>query len=316
MRELVAALLTGLAVAGVSLVVLRPTRPLAPRIEPYSQRARLLLGQTVDTSVSFRSSSTSSGDPRGTAGGNGVLAPVLSAVAARLSALVDAGGDAAVQLRLRHAGRRDLTPDRYRLQQLTATVQGVGIFAVAALVVAPSGATVLLAGAFGGVWGASRWRAKFDRAITRRREQMRAELYTVAQMLAIHLQAGSSPLVAVEGLTRRGAGEVAAEMGEALEWIAAKTSARQAFERLAAETVEPAAARLYRLLATSDTGAGDTLALALLHTANDLRTQRREDVERLAARRRFQMLLPMILIMGPVLLLFLVAPLPTLILGD
>ena len=316
MRELVAALLTGLAVAGVSLVVLRPTRPLAPRIEPYSQRARLLLGQTVDTSVSFRSSSTSSGDPRGTAGGNGVLAPVLSAVAARLSALVDAGGDAAVQLRLRHAGRRDLTPDRYRLQQLAATVQGVGIFAVAALVVAPSGATVLLAGAFGGVWGASRWRAKFDRAITRRREQMRAELYTVAQMLAIHLQAGSSPLVAVEGLTRRGAGEVAAEMGEALEWIAAKTSARQAFERLAAETVEPAAAHLYRLLATSDTGAGDTLALALLHTANDLRTQRREDVERLAARRRFQMLLPMILIMGPVLLLFLVAPLPTLILGD
>ena len=316
MRELVAALLTGLAVAGVSLVVLRPTRPLAPRIEPYSQRARLLLGQTVDTSVSFRSSSTSSGDPRGTAGGNGVLAPVLSAVAARLSALVDAGGDAAVQLRLRHAGRRDLTPDRYRLQQLAATVQGVGIFAVAALVVAPSGATVLLAGAFGGVWGASRWRAKFDRAITRRREQMRAELYTVAQMLAIHLQAGSSPLVAVEGLTRRGAGEVAAEMGEALEWIAAKTSARQAFERLAAETVEAAAARLYRLLATSDTGAGDTLALALLHTANDLRTQRREDVERLAARRRFQMLLPMILIMGPVLLLFLVAPLPTLILGD
>lgn len=312
MRELVAALLSGVAIAAVSLLVLRPTRPLGPRIEPYSQRARLLLGQPVDPSVSFRTSTSSGPATRG----SGVLGPVLSAAAARLSALVDAGGDAAVALRLRHAGRRDLTPDRYRLQQLAATVQGVGIFAVAALVVAPSGATVLLAGAFGGVWGASRWRAKFDRAITRRREQMRAELYTVAQMLAIHLQAGSSPLVAVEGLARRGTGEVAAELGEALEWIAAKTHTRPAFERLAAETVEPAAARLYRLLATSDTGAGDTLALALLHTANDLRTQRREDVERLAARRRFQMLLPMILIMGPVLLLFLVAPLPTLILGD
>jgi Flp pilus assembly protein TadB len=314
MRDLVAAVLTGLTVASISLLLLRPTRPLASRVEPYSQRARLLLGQPVDPSVSFRAASGSPSPTRGDR--NAVLAPLVSAAAARLSALVDAGGDAAVQLRLRHAGRRDLTPDRYRAQQLTATVQGVGIFVVAALAVAPSGATVLLAGLFGGAWGAARWRSKFDRAITRRREQMRAELYTVAQMLAIHLQAGSSPLVAVEGLTRRGSGEVATELALALDWIADKVPARQAFERLAAETVEPAAARLYRLLATSDTGAGESLALALLHTANDLRTQRREDVERLAAKRRFQMLMPMILIMGPVLLLFLVAPLPTLILGD
>jgi tight adherence protein C len=307
MRELVAAVLSGLAVASVSLLLVHPTRPLTSRMTPYSQRARLLLGERVDPSASFRAT----GGVRPT----GALGPLFSSAAARLSSLVDAGGDVAVLQRLRHAGRRDLTPDRYRLQQLGSTVQGVALFAVAMLLVAPSGAGVLLAATFGGVWGASRWRARFDRAIARRREQMRAELYTVAQMLAVHLQAGTSALVAVEGLARRGVGEVAVEMGQALEWIAAKTPPRQAFERLASETVEPAAGRLYRLLATSDTGAGDTMAQALLHTANDLRTQRREDVERLAARRRFQMLIPMIVVMGPVLLLFLVAPLPTLILG-
>ena len=87
------------------------------------------------------------------------------------------------------------------------------------------------------------------------------------------------------------------------------------YPRLAHATPEPAAARLYRLLATSDVGAGETLAAALRHTANDLRAQRREDVERLAVRRRFQMLIPMIFVMAPVLVLFLAAPIPHLIFG-
>lgn len=309
MRLLIAAALTGLAVASLSLVTVRPTRRLEARVAPYAQRARRMLGQTADPSLLFRSGSRSR--PR-----RGVLGPMFGAVANQLSDILDAGGEEAVLRRVRQAGRRDLTLERYRLQQLGSTMFGVVLFTLLMLIVRPSGATVLAAAGFGAVWGATRWRTRFDKAIKRRRDQMRAELYTIAQMLAIHLQAGTAPLVAVETLTRRGSGEVSSELRDALDWIAAKTPAREAFERLAEETPEPAAARLYRLLATSDTGAIDTLADALLHTANDLRAQRREDVERLAVRRRFQMLLPMILIMGPVLLLFLVAPLPTLILGE
>jgi len=309
-RLLVGAALSGLTVAALSLLVMRPTRRLEARVAPYAQRARRMLGQTADPSLLFQTS-TNRRRPR-----QGVFGPMFGSLANQLSDLVDAGGEDAVLRRVRQAGRRDLTVERYRLQQLGSTMLGVVLFSLAMLAIRPSGATVLLAAGIGAVWGTTRWRTRLDKAIKRRREAMRAELYTVAQMLAIHLQAGTAPMVAVDTLARRGSGEVAVELRDALDWIAAKAPAREAFERLAQETPEPAAARLYRLLATSDTGATDTLADALLHTANDLRAQRREDVERMAVRRRFQMLFPMILVMGPVLLLFLVAPLPTIILGD
>ena len=43
---------------------------------------------------------------------------------------------------------------------------------------------VLLLAVAGGLWGATRWRARLERLITKRRERMRAELYTVCQLLA------------------------------------------------------------------------------------------------------------------------------------
>jgi Flp pilus assembly protein TadB len=233
-----------------------------------------------------------------------------------LSGLLDRGGDEAIARRLRQAGRRDLTPDQYRSRQLAAAVRGVVVFVALGLLAIPSGLTVVVAAGLGAIWGTSRWRSGIDRAITRRREQMRAELYSIAQILAINIRANTAPLVAVDHIVASGGGAVAEELADALAWISDGATARDAFDRLANATPEPAAARLYRLLATSDIGSGETLADALRHTATDLRAQRREDVERLAVRRRFQMLIPMIFVMGPVLVLFLAAPIPHLIFGN
>lgn len=306
MRALVAALLTGIAVASVATLVAPPARRLGPRLAPYAQRARLLITGDADASVVLPSRQPVVG---------GVFAPVAAAGARRLSELLDRGGDDEIARRLRQAGRRDLTPDQYRSRQLAGAVRGVVVFVAVGLLAAPSGPTVLVAAAFGAVWGTSRWRAGIDRAITRRRERMRAELYTIAQILAIDIRANVAPLVAVDHLVDRGRGAVTDELADAVDWIGDGATARDAFERLADTTPEPAAGRLYRLLATSDVGAGETLAGALRHTANDLRAQRREDVERLAVRRRFQMLVPMIFVMAPVLVLFLAAPIPHLIFG-
>lgn len=307
MRDVVAAALTGLTIAAISVLLLRPTRRLDARMAPYVQRSRVLTGQSADASLLFRSAE----QPKP----SGPFAPLVNAAARQLSSLMDVTDDEAIVRRLRQAGRRDMTPDSYRMRQLTSVVQFTALFIVFGLLISASGAVVLIAGLFGGIVGAARWRSSFDKAVSRRRERMRGEVYTLAQMLAIHMQAGTSPLVAIEGLARNKTGEIGVELSDAMDEIAAKASPRDAFERLASETAEPVAARVYRLLATSDTGAADTMADSLLHMANDLRTQRREDVERLAARRRFQMLIPMIVVMGPVLLLFLVAPLPTIVLG-
>ncbi len=79
-------------------------------------------------------------------------------------------------------------------------------------------------------------------------------------------------------------------------------------------THEPAAARLYRLLSASSRTGGD-VAQALLAVAADLRDPRGEQIARAAVRRRTAMLLPLLLFIAPVMVLFVAAALPSLILG-
>lgn len=307
-RAVIAALASGVAAASLVLAIRPPTRRLAPRIAPYAQRARLLMGEPVDPSLLYESD---------TARHSGhVLAPLVRSAADWLSNVVDAGGDEQIARRLRQAGRRDLRPDQYRLRQLTSAAQGVGVFVVVALVSAPSPASVLLATATGAIFGAMRWRSRIDKAIQGRKETMRAELYSVAQLLAISIRAGTSPVVALRELVDRGGGAVGDDLRDALDAIDHGATQRTALERLATDTPEPAAGRLYRLLATAETGSGDVLADSLLKMADDLRAQRREDIERLVTRRRFQMLIPTVVLMAPVMLLLLAAPIPTFIFGD
>lgn len=306
-QALVAAFATAVAVAAVVLAVRPPTRHLGPAVAPYAQRARLLMGESVDASLLTVPDDGARGR---------VLAPLVRAGARRLSDLLDTGGDDALALRVRRAGWRELTPEQYHLRQLASTALGLALFVTIALLVAPSGTSVLAAAALGSLWGVTRWRARIDRMTTRRRAQMRAELYTVAQLVAISLRAGTSPIVAVRELADRGGGALCDDLTDALDAIDHGATIRAGLERLATETPEPAAARLYRLLATAETGSGDTLADALLKMADDVRAQRREDIERLATRRRFQMLVPTIVLMGPVMLLLLAAPIPTFIFGD
>jgi hypothetical protein len=309
-RAFVAALAGGTFAAALVLAVFRPASRLGPRVAPYAQRARLLMGQSVDATVLADDPGTGP-DLRGQ-----ILAPLWQAGARRLSDLLDAGGDQDITRRLWQAGWRDLTPEQYRLRQLGSTAKGFGIAVAVTLLMAPNGSSVLVAAVAGLVWGSMRWRARLDRMTEQRKDQMRAELYTVAQLLAIQLRAGTSPIVAIRELATRGGGAVSDDLADALDAIDHGATTRAALERLAIDTPEPAAGRLYRTLAAAETGAGDTLTDALLAMADDLRSQRREEVERLATRRRFQMILPTVAVMGPVLLVLIGAPIPTFIFGD
>ena len=67
-------------------------------------------------------------------------------------------------------------------------------------------------------------------------------------------------------------------------------------------------------LAWPRTGASTSLT-ALLGLADDVREARREAIRRAATKRRAAMLIPTIAILAPVMLLFVGAPLPSLILG-
>ena len=56
----------------------------------------------------------------------------------------------------------------------------------------------------GVVYGASTARGRLDRAIRERAERMRIELYTINQLLAMHVRTGAGPMQAVQRVVDRG----------------------------------------------------------------------------------------------------------------
>jgi Flp pilus assembly protein TadB len=302
------ATMAAVAVGLAARMVVAPTRRLRPRIQIYAQLARSRLGTGIDTAVVGQLHPD-------TAGAVGrVLGPIVTGAARRLSNLIDAGGDDTIARRLRQAGYRDTTPEQHRIRQLAWTVAGTTLGAALGLLLTGSAAVVLVLTGLGALVGATHWRNKVNQAIARRRERMRVELYTVSHLLAMYARTGHGPNEAVREVCRRGHGPVVDELVDALGWINGGTRPQAAWERLAEHTPEPAAARLYRLLASFSTTGGDTTT-ALLAASDELRSERREEVERLAVKRRGAMLIPTIALMAPVVLLFILAALPTVIFG-
>ena len=236
----------------------------------------------------------------------------------RISRLVDRdGGAATAALRLRQAGLYpgmddELAVEAFRISQLEV---GFG-YVVAAVVVSvgfgfPASRSLTLC-LLAVVIAVARHRGAIDRAIRRRRDLMRIEIYTVNQLLAMRVRAGGGVMYAVQQIVSRGQGEVVSELAEVLRLHRSGLRAGEAFQRLAAVTPEPACARTYGLLGASEERGSD-LASALLELSEDVRESRREAMRRAATRRRAAMLVPIIGILAPVMLLFVGAPLPRII---
>ncbi|HYR63549.1 MAG TPA: type II secretion system F family protein, partial [Actinomycetota bacterium] len=164
------------------------------------------------------------------------------------------------------------------------------------------------------VVGATRWRARLDKGTALRRERLRVELYTVNQLLAMHIKTGGGPIQATQRIVARGSGVVVEELAEVLRLIAGGMPPQEAFSRAAALTAEPQAARTYELLAAG-TERGADVGAALLAFSEDIRDERREDLKKAATRRRAAMLVPIIALLAPVMLLFILAPIPRIVFG-
>lgn len=312
--EVLAALLAGVTAASLAGTIVPPTKRLAPRLRPYTVATRASLGAPpevlgVSPHPQERGGVVSS-----------LLGPPVERLAERLGRLLDRGlAEEQLLLNLRRAGFFAAVPverrvQEYRVRQLGSAVAGtVAGMAVTALL-GRSPAVVLLAGLLGFVVGAMRWRSRVDRAIERRRERMRIELYTVNQLLAMQLRAGGGVMQAIRHLVRRGRGAVIEELAEVLRGVEGGAAPGQGLEREAELTAEPSAARTYRLLA-SGVEHGADLAAALLELSEDIRDDRREAMRRAATRRQAAMLVPIVCVLAPVMLLFVGAPLPSLIFG-
>jgi tight adherence protein C len=277
---------------------LRTPVRLAARLAPYTERVRGRLGTSVAQPAS---------------GSRSVWGPMVTAAASRVAAVLDAGAGGDVELRLRRAGLADVGVDGYRKRQLGYAVGGVVFGVAAALLLRLSTAAALVLAVAAATAGALRWRAKLDRLTEDRRTLMRAEAHTVCQMLAIWLRTGDTPPGALDRLARRSAGIVPGELAAASAQIRSGSPPVEVLDRLAVETAEPAAARLYRLYGASWSAGGDPAALLAL--SDDLRAARRDAIARTMAKRRVAMALPLVAVIAPILILFIAAAIPSIVFG-
>ncbi len=300
--------------AALAWVVVRPHRNLAGRLRPYlaSTRTRLgrsadVLGQAVD----------------GPAFGHGtfkrLFGPIVEAGLARFSRLVSAGTEEQLAVKLRQADLYPRVSDaqkvrEYRVRSFSSSFAyagGVGLLGL--LLAGPAG--MLLLGVSGFVMGVLLARSRLEKAVAKRRDRIRGELYTVNQLIAMRTRVGGGVVDALRHTVARGNGAFVDDLAEVLRLHETGVSIGVALQRASDLTPEPQAARTYRVLATAQEHGAD-LGEALLALSKDLRQERREGLQREAAQRRLAMVLPMIVILGPIVLLFLAAPIPSLIFGN
>lgn len=301
--RVVASALAAVCVAGTMWILVDPPRSMRARVQPYLARNRAF--------ELWRVQAGRRADPRT------VIGWIVAIVAERVGDVIDGLSRDGLLRRLRQARMFQDSEDpaaAYRLRQLgsvAVTTAGAGLIAATAGM--PPGTSVAMS-CLGLVVGGTRQRGRLDRAIQQRCSLMAIEIYTVNQLLAMRVRAGGGVIQAITYLAGRAQGEVATELREALRLHRAGLPASAAFRRIADETPEPACARTYRFLALAEER-GTDLAGALLSLAEDVREARREAIRRTAVRRRAAMLVPTIAVLAPVMLLFVGAPLPSLVLG-
>ena len=292
----------GLAGAGLVALVSPPTTRLGRRLRQYTAPTLGGGGVRVD------------GAAPGSAFDAVFAAPWRAWVTATGRRL-ERRSDEELRLALRRAGLRDTTPDDHRARVSAGALLGAtagATLGALALHAAPAALGLALAGA---VTGIARVRGRIDRFEAERRERIRLELVTVDQLLAMHLRTGAGPVQAVRRIVERGEGAVVEELSDVLDALRHGASEPAAFRRAAELTPEPAAARTYRLFATG-VERGVDLADGLRALSDDLRDTRREEIRKTAVRRRAAMLVPTIAVLAPVMLLFIAAPLPSIVFGS
>jgi Flp pilus assembly protein TadB len=295
-HALVLAAAVGIAAAGATGLAVAPRRRLADKVRPY----RATVGHRPEAVAPEE-------------GAAWIPARAASALRAR-SRLESPQARARLTVQLRAAGFADASIEQFRVRQF-GTAGGMAAAGVAlGAVVLQSTAMTLLLAACGAAVGYTRAPAQLARRVETRQRTMRLELVTIDQVLAIHVRAGAGPVQAITRIVERGHGAVVDELRAILVSIRSGRAEAEAFRHAATVTAEPHAARTYRLFALAAEQGAD-LGTALRALSDDLRDVRRDELRRDATRRRAAMLIPTIAVLAPIMLLFVIAPLPSIVLG-
>lgn len=141
----------------------------------------------------------------------------------------------------------------------------------------------------------------------RRARRLRFELPVVADALALHVIAGESVATAVERYVASSHGVSAEELEAAMARHHEGAGVEEALQRAVRSSADPDAGRLYSLLAHAH-GTGGRLADTLSELARDYRAGLARDLTAEGGRRALATYGPVLALMVPVTLLFLLYP--------
>lgn len=234
----------------------------------------------------------------------GVFGPVLRRAGDAVEKVL--GGSASVRRRLRR-GHLDMSVHDFRIEQvLWGLVAFVATAAVGALVAVrdpsrllPMLLVSLVAFAFG-VLLRENW---LTAQVKARERRILEEFPTVAELLALAVAAGLSPVSALDRVVTRSGGELSRDLAEVLGRVRTGQPVGEAFDQMAATTGLPVVARFAQGVAVA-MERGTPLADVLHAQAGDVREARRRELIESAARKEVLMMVPVVFLVLPVTVLF------------
>jgi tight adherence protein C len=233
-----------------------------------------------------------------------VFGPLLRRAAALVERVL--GGSASVSRRLERA-RLPMTVHEFRISQVVWGLVGFLVTAVPAAALAlhsPERAMPLLvmcgcAFALGVLLRENRLTAQ----VARRERRILAEFPTVAELLALAVAAGESPVAALDRVVRRSHGELSADLRDVLAEVRTGTPIARAFDDLAASSGLPAVSRFAEGVAIA-IERGTPLADVLHAQAGDVREAGRRALIESGARREVLMMVPVVFLVLPTVVVF------------
>lgn len=217
------------------------------------------------------------------------------------------GGRTSVERRLSRLGLQSRSVEGFRIQQLIWGAVGFGVATFVALALWSWGrgsvGALLAMCVFGGVAGALGCDQHLSFQVAQREKRMRAELPVVADLLALSVAAGESPVAGLDRVVRVTRGALSDELAAVLAEIRTGATVTSAFDALAARTGVAGVARFAEGLAVAlERG---TPVVDVLHAqAADVRESARRDLIEEGGRREVAMMLPVVFLLLPVTVIF------------
>jgi tight adherence protein C len=233
-----------------------------------------------------------------------VFAPGLRRAADAVGEVL--GGSASVSRRLERLGS-SMTLDDFRVRQvvwgatgLAGAVTACGLLWSERRTPVPVLLVVCVLGMVGGVLWCDN---HLSSQVTGREREMQAELPVVADLLALAVAAGESPVAGLERITRVSHGALTEELGQVIADTRTGTPMADAFDRLAGRTGVVGIARFAEGLAIA-VERGTPLVDVLHAQAADVRESARRELIEAGGRKEVAMMIPVVFLILPVTVVF------------